>query len=64
VTTQERMDWPTELRSARDARGHSQREAAEHIRVPTPTYQTWEQGRREPRVVAYRRAAERYIRGT
>jgi len=55
------MDWATELRRARDIRGHSQREAAEDMGVPPQTYITWEHGRRRPKAVLYVKAARKYI---
>lgn len=49
------------LRDARRRHGHSQRQAAIAMGVPTNTFQTWEQGRRMPTVVAYVKAVERYL---
>ena len=49
------------IREARARYGHSQREAAEAMGLPTNTVQTWEQGRRIPTTVLYVRAVEHYI---
>lgn len=59
ITRAERM--ARRLRRARLHYGHNQREAAAAIGVPTNTYQTWEQARRTPTVLAYRKAISRYI---
>lgn len=54
---------PKDLVDARKRLGHSQRDAAESIRVPQDTLQKWEQGRREPTGL-YREAVDRYIKGS
>ena len=55
-----RSDIAEDLVRARQARGHSQSQAAEEMAVSVDTVQNWEQGRRRPHGL-YARAARRYI---
>ncbi len=53
-------DIGKKLKQARDARSHSQPEAASEIGCSVDAVRHWESGRREPRGL-YRQALETYI---
>jgi transcriptional regulator with XRE-family HTH domain len=51
------MGFSENLRRAREAKGWTQSEAADHAAVPFRSYQNWEAGIREPRLDALVRLA-------
>ena len=60
IAVKDRTDFAERFKQAREARGHSRREAAEEVGCAGMTIYQWEHGR-EPGPLVLREAAARYI---